>query len=76
MTITFNRNTGEITLAHSGNTRTVRERDLRHLASLQGWGDVESHIEAAKQNPGIAITVDNRSHVPAPRYSRVHAIAQ
>lgn len=76
MTITFNRNTGELTLAHSGNSKTVRERDLRHLANLQGWGDVESHIEAAKQNPGIAITVDNRSRVPAPRNSRVYAVAQ
>lgn len=63
MTITFNRNTGEITLAHSGNSKTVRERDLMNLANLQGWGDVESHIETAKQNPGIAITVDNRPRV-------------
>jgi len=76
MTITFDRNQGEFTLAHSGNTRSVRERDLVRLANAQGWGDIEVHIEAAKQNPGIAITVDNRSRVPKPRFSRVYAVAQ
>jgi len=76
MTIIFNRNSGTFTLAHSGNTRVIDESHLSRLARAQEWGDVEAHLEAAKQNPGVPVSVDNHSRVFSPRYSRVYAVQQ
>ena len=76
MTITYFRNSGEVLISHAGTSCTVYERDLARLARTAEWGDVEAHLEAAKQNPGVPISVDNHSRVFSPRYSRVYAVQQ
>ena len=76
MTITYFRNSGEFLVSHGEHSRTIPDHNLSQLAKTQEWGDIETYLETARQNPEVPIEVDNRSRVPRPRNSVVHTIAQ
>lgn len=77
MTITFNRNSETFILQTTEAKAEVGVFELKFLARTHGWGDVQTVIETAQQNPGCTFVVDNTpTTVRYARNRRQYAVLQ
>ena len=59
MTVSFDQNSHTVRVEHGARVMDMPAAEFAALAAANSWGDVANLLEAAKQNPSIAIDVPN-----------------